>query len=358
MTPELDRQVHFYSMPGLLTVRLIYVSWACITVHSQSPGGRGWIWGGCSDNVAFGEKISKQFVDALEDGHDSRAAVNLHNNEAGRLVRYKMSFHYYWSHSSSVDFFSGLCSQIQTFISNPVRRRKSDVLESKTTPRLMSTEVTHALKPTEKEKVAWVSYLHFQLTLSLSRQAIKATMRRACKCHGVSGSCSIQTCWMQLADFREVGNYLKMKHEQAKKLEMDKKPARAGNSADNRGAIAHAFRSIARTELIYLEDSPDYCVKNQSMGFQGTEGRECLKGDKNMSQGERKSCRRLCYECGLRVVEKRVEVVSSCNCKFHWCCTVKCDKCTQVVTKYYCARKESGRKPHNKTKRRHHARRH
>lgn len=49
-------------------------------------GGKGWIWGGCSDNVDFGENISKLFVDALETGHDSRAAVNLHNNEAGRMV--------------------------------------------------------------------------------------------------------------------------------------------------------------------------------------------------------------------------------------------------------------------------------
>ncbi|XP_074530057.1 protein Wnt-8a-like isoform X2 [Halichoeres trimaculatus] len=244
----------------------------CDDSRIGQTGGRGWIWGGCSDNVAFGEKISKQFVDALEDGHDSRAAVNLHNNEAGRL-------------------------------------------------------------------------------------AIKATMRKACKCHGVSGSCSIQTCWMQLADFREVGTYLKMKHEQAKKLEMDKRPVRAGNSADNRGAIAHTFRSIARTELIYMEDSPDYCVKNLSLGYQGTEGRECLKGGKSMGQRGKKSCRRLCYECGHRVVEKRIEVVSSCNCKFHWCCTVRCDKCVQVVTKYYCARREGSRKPLNKTKRRHRARR-
>lgn len=49
-------------------------------------GGRDWVWGGCSDNVDFGERIAKQFVDALENAHDSRAAVNLHNNEAGRLV--------------------------------------------------------------------------------------------------------------------------------------------------------------------------------------------------------------------------------------------------------------------------------
>nr|QEQ06475.1 Wnt8a [Hippocampus erectus] len=240
----------------------------CDDSRIGQTGGRGWIWGGCSDNVAFGEKISKQFVDALEDGHDFRAAVNLHNNEAGRL-------------------------------------------------------------------------------------AIKATMRRACKCHGVSGSCSIQTCWMQLADFREVGTYLKNKHSQAKKLEVDKRPLKAGNSADNRGAITHAFRNIPRTELIFFEDSPDYCVRNRSLGYEGTEGRECLKGDKSMRRWERKSCRRLCYECGLRVAEKRTEVVSSCNCKFHWCCTVKCDRCTHIVTKYYCAPKESARKTHNKAKRKH-----
>lgn len=50
-------------------------------------GGRGWLWGGCSDNVDFGERISKQYVDAFETGQDARAAVNLHNNAAGRLVR-------------------------------------------------------------------------------------------------------------------------------------------------------------------------------------------------------------------------------------------------------------------------------
>lgn len=182
-------------------------------------------------------------------------------------------------------------------------------------------------------------------------------MRKACKCHGVSGSCSIQTCWMQLADFREVGNYLKMKHEQAKKLEMDKKPAKVGNSADNRGALAQTLGVIAKTELIYLEDSPDYCVQNQSLGYLGTKGRECLKSSKSMTLWERKSCPRLCFGCGLRVAEKRVEVVTSCNCKFHWCCTVKCEKCTQIVTKYYCARKDGGRKRQNKSKRKHRPRR-
>lgn len=49
-------------------------------------GSQDWNWGGCSDNVGFGEQISKQYIDEMESGNDARAVVNLHNNEAGRRV--------------------------------------------------------------------------------------------------------------------------------------------------------------------------------------------------------------------------------------------------------------------------------
>uniref|UniRef100_A0A672JNM0 Protein Wnt n=1 Tax=Salarias fasciatus TaxID=181472 RepID=A0A672JNM0_SALFA len=208
----------------------------------------------CSDNVDFGERISKQYVDAQETGQDSRAAVNLHNNAAGRL-------------------------------------------------------------------------------------AVKETMRRICRCHGMSESCTVQTCWSQLSDFREIGNYLKIKHSQAQKLEFDKK---ARNSADNRRAIQDAFSSIARTELVFLDESPDYCRRNSSLGLHGTEGRECLQHGEGRTLWERRSCRRLCLECGLRVEERRTEIVSSCNCKFQWCCKVNCEDCSQVLVKHVCARREGG----------------
>ncbi|XP_067422615.1 protein Wnt-8a [Emydura macquarii macquarii] len=237
----------------------------CDDSRNGRVGGRGWVWGGCSDNVEFGERISKLFVDALETGQDARALMNLHNNEAGRL-------------------------------------------------------------------------------------AVKATMKRTCKCHGVSGSCSIQTCWLQLAEFGEIGNYLKIKYDQAQKLEMDKRRMRAGNSADSRRATAETFSTVLATELVFLEDSPDYCVRNASLGLHGTEGRECLQSGKNLSQWERRSCRRLCAECGLKVEEKRTEIVTSCNCKFHWCCMVKCQQCKQVVTKHYCSRRD-GSSPNNTRRR-------
>ena len=49
---------------------------------------RDWEWGGCSDNIKFGYKFSQEFIDVVERGRDLRFMMNLHNNEAGRTVRY------------------------------------------------------------------------------------------------------------------------------------------------------------------------------------------------------------------------------------------------------------------------------
>lgn len=171
----------------------------------------------------------------------------------------------------------------------------------------------------------------------LTLQAVKGTMKRTCKCHGVSGSCTTQTCWLQLPEFREVGTYLKERYHKALKVDLLQG---AGNSAASRGAIAETFSSISKKELVHLEDSPDYCLENKTLGLLGTEGRECLKRGKALSKWEKRSCRRLCGDCGLAVEERRAEMVSSCNCKFHWCCAVRCEQCRKRVTKYFCVRKE------------------
>jgi len=51
-------------------------------------GANDWQWGGCSDNGAFGYRFSRDFIDANERERDLRCAMNLHNNEAGRMVRH------------------------------------------------------------------------------------------------------------------------------------------------------------------------------------------------------------------------------------------------------------------------------
>jgi len=52
----------------------------------RTPDDRDWEWGGCSDNADFGHRFSRNFIDAVEKGRDLRYMMNLHNNEAGRLV--------------------------------------------------------------------------------------------------------------------------------------------------------------------------------------------------------------------------------------------------------------------------------
>ena len=58
----------------------------CDYRNNRRPNGIDWEWGGCSDNVEFGVKFARSFVDAAERGKDLRYIMNLHNNEAGRLV--------------------------------------------------------------------------------------------------------------------------------------------------------------------------------------------------------------------------------------------------------------------------------
>lgn len=58
----------------------------CDYRNNRRPNGLDWEWGGCSDNIEYGYKFARAFVDAAERGRDLRFIMNLHNNEAGRLV--------------------------------------------------------------------------------------------------------------------------------------------------------------------------------------------------------------------------------------------------------------------------------
>lgn len=60
--------------------------------NSVGPDGE-WEWGGCGDNINYGIRKSKDFMDTrYKKMSDMKTLVKLHNYAAGRLVRTTFSF--------------------------------------------------------------------------------------------------------------------------------------------------------------------------------------------------------------------------------------------------------------------------
>jgi len=222
-----------------------------------------WIWGGCGDNIHYGYKFAKNFVDIRErevnerrgsDNH-GRQLMNVHNNEAGR-------------------------------------------------------------------------------------RAVIKNMKVTCKCHGVSGSCSLVTCWQQLAPFRKVGDYLREKYDTSTMVKVTRRGRlRVRNGRDT---IPTA------NDLVYLGQSPDYCQANATIGTLGTQGRTCTRfnegkkrqsrrggsGGKKLEDDEEGSCGVMCCNRGYETIIMSVK--ERCNCKFHWCCYVECQTCEKDIKLNVC----------------------
>ncbi|XP_032871452.1 protein Wnt-6 [Amblyraja radiata] len=203
--------------------------------QAQAPGsGRDpnpWQWGGCGDDAEFGYAKSRQFMDARKrkGQSDIKSLIDLHNNEAGRLM-------------------------------------------------------------------------------------IENYMRTECKCHGLSGSCSLKTCWEKMPHFREVGDRLFERFNGAFKV-------MGGNDGKTLIPVGHNIKQPDKQDLVYSAESPDFCLPNRRVGAPGTRGRVC-----NGTALDVSGCDLLC--CGRGHQKETVSFQENCKCRFHWCCVVQCKQCT------------------------------
>lgn len=151
---------------------------------------------------------------------------------------------------------------------------------------------------------------------------MKNHVRIACKCHGVSGSCNVKTCWFQVEPFRSIGVRLKERYRKATHMRFNKRGTKLMPSLPS-------LPKPTKEHLVYLQDSPDYCNTDLSKGSLGTTGRRCIKGDNGTS-----GCKKMC--CGRGSKKKLVKTTVRCRCKFQWCCFVKCDECSRINEVYEC----------------------
>ena len=208
-----------------------------LTPQFADPDGN-WEWGGCDDNVNFGVKKSKDFLDArMKRKSDIKTLVRVHNNDAGRL-------------------------------------------------------------------------------------AVKQFMRLECKCHGLSGSCTMRTCWMKMPPFSDVGNRLKEHYDGATKVI-------ARNDGHSFMQEGPTIKPPTRKDLVYTEESQDFCKANPKTGSLGTQGREC-----NITSNGIDGCNLLCCERGQ--TRKLMKVKKNCKCIFTWCCKVTCETCIEDKEIYTC----------------------
>ncbi|KRZ35379.1 Nucleolar protein 58, partial [Trichinella pseudospiralis] len=157
--------------------------------------------------------------------------------------------------------------------------------------------------------------LVYKHNLKAGRMALKRTLKRDCKCHGISGSCQMKTCWKSPAEFREIGTHLKKKLSRAMFILQNHSPN------DSR----YIAQQLKAAELVYFEQSPTYCEPLSHIRSVGTRGRICSVRNQTHSFAD---CEIVC--CGRGYFHQAELVVENCNCKFHWCCQVMCEKCRRT----------------------------
>ncbi|CAI4229572.1 unnamed protein product [Auanema sp. JU1783] len=163
----------------------------------------------------------------------------------------------------------------------------------------------------------------------VGRRLLALGMQKQCKCHGVSGSCVTKTCWKVVPRFDQFATMLREKYELAQQVtaDPDSSTLMVRAPVSEKGRSERYLKEVEKTQvvkndLIFLDPSPDYC-KLEYNGAATTRGREC--GD---------HCDQICCGRGFNIVREIVD--EPCECKFIWCCEVKCKTCKKIVNRHYC----------------------
>jgi len=156
-------------------------------------------------------------------------------------------------------------------------------------------------------------------------------MGKSCKCHGVSGSCTIRVCWRTMPKMTKISTELRRKFDQALKVKLNRSKTKLTRlSRGRRGRKRNTNnRRPSPSSLVYAVNSPDFCKPDARYGILGTYGRTC-----NKTSTGTYSCRLMCCGRGFNTVNRVTDV--KCDCSFIWCCQVKCYWCKKEWVEHTC----------------------
>ncbi|KAJ8942866.1 hypothetical protein NQ314_009930, partial [Rhamnusium bicolor] len=179
----------------------------CASKPSNPTNGQ-FQWGGCGDNIKWGTQFAKRFIDNVEKYTLEKSKTKLKKDGSGKIDE---------------------------------------------NDKLLRNEVA-------------IVNLHNN---KIGRKVMAESLQTQCKCHGVSGSCNIKTCWRALPSMTEIGHRLLQQYTNAieiPKYALEKTIAEITPKKMKK-------KSLNSQQLIYISKSPDYCTKDEKLGSLGTVGR-------------------------------------------------------------------------------------
>ncbi|XP_032790981.2 protein Wnt-9a [Daphnia magna] len=349
----------------------------CAEADNEVETRQTWRWGGCGDNLAYGRSFAMKFLDSgstakVRPSGGGKSDSRPHTNPDSKLNKKNKSKSKDGLQAEMEAVSRVLRRWRRTITSNTALAHSSRMRKASSS---MSAEtggggnfVANGPHPINKSKAGGKKQKNESQRQRINRhnnavgmKVVEQLVKRTCKCHGVSGSCSVKTCWNQLAVFSETAAVIKSKYDNAVQVnveirensshlkmesstssknqesnrilpqsrakkgtdQVDEAIAAAALARNGGSGSVNAADRVDRKEMIYQQKSPDFCVANP-LG-PGTVDRQCLRGE---------NCDILC--CGRGYNVHRLTVSAPCKCKLVLCCQVECQTCLVEKTIHTC----------------------
>ncbi|XP_021568475.1 protein Wnt-10a [Carlito syrichta] len=235
-----------------------------------SPGLQdSWEWGGCSPDVGFGERFSKDFLDSREPHRDIHARMRLHNNRVGRQL------------SRSIPYLPPPLSWGST--PSPSFRGREPRLPIRRPIGFLQSRACGAKRP--------VPFPPMKLQPSLRVKALQLSPSPAPA--PPAGPPPGRVC---AANYSSTQQLITPEQESGE------------------------WPGDGPADLVYFEKSPDFCEREPRLDSAGTVGRLC-----NKSSAGPDGCGSMCCGRGHNILRQTRS--ERCHCRFHWCCFVVCEEC-------------------------------